>query len=213
MSETQAPSLLRRLWSQISGLGSRLGDLRLGIRTHIPRPAAPSADARYVHYEPLGYRALQIIARRIAPGPGDVVCDAGCGMGRVVCFFARLPLAGCVGVEFDEKLVVAARRNVARMRGRKGPVQIVAGDAAAYDYAAVSVITMYNPFGQEIMRNVLRAVLRDRTSASPPLRIVYANPVQEAVFAEFPELRVVERFDLPYGRRGSMPAVIWEHCP
>jgi hypothetical protein len=52
----------------------------------------PDPQARNARYEPLNYASLDLIAKRLGAGPQDVIYDIGCGMGRVVCYFARLPV-------------------------------------------------------------------------------------------------------------------------
>jgi len=51
----------------------------------------------------------------LVPGT-DAAVDIGCGMGRVLCMFARRPISKCIGVECDAELAAVARRNAATLR-------------------------------------------------------------------------------------------------
>jgi hypothetical protein len=184
-------------------------DLRLGISTYVRPPTAPICltDER-LRYEALNYRAIRLISDRLALGADDVLCDAGCGMGRIICFFASSPLKACVGVEYDPALADAARRNIARLRGRRSPATVVTGDAACHDYGQVTALFMYNPFGMQTLRAVLGSLSSSLDTNPRRIQIAYANPVHQAVFDEFPAFVERERFPAPY-LLAPMDVTIW----
>lgn len=182
----------------------RQGDRRLGIDTAVARFNAPGHDERSP-YEPVHYEALKIIDERVPVTDNEVFYDLGCGKGRILCHFASKPIRRAVGVEYDPELAAAAQANVARLVGRRAETSVVVGDAGAQDYSDATLIFMFNPFGAETMTRVLSGV-----SGQSGLRIVYAGPVQEAVFSEFPALRTVDRFMVPYDL-GHMAVVVWRH--
>jgi precorrin-6B methylase 2 len=78
----------------------------------------------------------------------DVVMDIGCGMGRVLCVFARRRLKKCIGIEFSGELAGIAERNARALRGRRAPIEIRIGDAAEADYTEGTIFWIYNPFGE-----------------------------------------------------------------
>ena len=113
-----------------------------------------SNNARYsdnFHYATIGYLSVQKVLRVVKPGPQDVFCDIGSGMGRILCVVAREPVRKCVGVELLESLCQIARRNAISLRGRKAPIQIVCGDATTVDLSEGTIYFMFNPFGGETL--------------------------------------------------------------
>jgi len=186
------------------------GDRNLGIETMGPRRTlSATRDLRNKPYEPLPYAGLRRIGETLAPGPEDVIYDLGCGKGRVVCWFARRPVAKVVGVEYDPALADAARANLAALRGAQALVEIRTGDAVTEDYSRATVVMLYNPFGATLMREVLENLSRSLDDKPRRLRIVYASPAHEEVFKAFPRFRETERFSIPYDL-GKMAVVIYD---
>lgn len=180
------------------------GDRARGIETRVPRFNTP-ANAVRSPYEPVHYRSLAIIDQRTPVAADEVFYDLGCGKGRVLCHFASRPIRKAVGVEYDPALAAIATANVERLAGRQAETSVRVGDAGAQDYSDATLVFMFNPFGADTMRSVLR-----RLEGRSGLRIVYAGPVQRAVFEEFPALRIVDSFTVPYDL-GTMDVVIWRH--
>jgi len=116
-------------------------DWRLGIRT---LASTPSVGGGAKPGEPTGYDVLFAVAA--AFGPGDVVYDVGCGRGRACAVFARTG-ARVIGVEVSPRAAAAARRN---------RIAVIEGDARTVDYADATALWMFNPFGPETLRTVLR---------------------------------------------------------
>jgi protein-L-isoaspartate O-methyltransferase len=73
---------------------------------------------------------------------GDLVCDPGCGDGRLVIAAARRHECRGIGYELDPKLVDEARK-IARQRGVGGAVQFEEQDIFTVDYSRFDVIVVY----------------------------------------------------------------------
>ena len=116
-------------------------DWRLGIRTPRSTPAL-GGDAQ--PGDPTSYAVLFAVAATLEPK--DVVYDVGCGRGRACAVFART-CAKVVGIEASPVAAAAARRN---------GVAVIEAEARAVDYTGASVLWMFNPFGPETLRAVLR---------------------------------------------------------
>ena len=168
-------------------------DSLLGIETKRPFWLPPGPRRT----EPTPYAAARAMVGPLALNSGDIVCDLGCGKGRLVCWFSRLPVRLCLGVEFDKTLASQAQRNAETVRGRKAPIEIRHADASETDLSEVSVLLMFNPFGADVMAPVLenlRASLRARPRR---LRIAYARPAQLHLFDRYPEFRAFQRVLVP----------------
>jgi 23S rRNA (adenine-N6)-dimethyltransferase len=113
------------------------------------RTARPPGRARSQHFLRSQALAAEFV-REAAVGLDDLVLDLGAGSGRLTAELARA--AGrVVGVELDP-------RWVARLRGRWGNVEVVAGDAAAVALPREPFRVVANlPFGRTtaILRHLL----------------------------------------------------------
>jgi len=162
----------------------------LRIDTAVPPNHNPVTDL----YEPLDYLVLRRALRLLNPGVDDVVFDVGCGMGRVLCVLARRRVRGCVGIEFDPALVRRATANVAAMRGRRSPVEVIEADATAADYSSGTAFIVFNPFEVSAQMAATLARIRAASEASGrPVRILYVNPVHEDAFEAAEWLRCTAR--------------------
>jgi precorrin-6B methylase 2 len=181
-------------------------DRAFGISTHASRRYTNlDPDAASAPYEPFGYPALRMLSTRLKLSEDDVVYDLGCGKGRVVCFFARERIRQCIGVELSAELAAEADLNAQKLLGRQARIAIHSADAAALSYDDASVVFMYNPFGAGTMSEVL-AKLQGRAG----LRIIYAAPVHEAIFAEFPDFQPIDRFAAPHDL-GKITVAVYQH--
>jgi SAM-dependent methyltransferase len=198
---------LRRLY-----LSEFLRDQQLGIATVGPRftSTADPAD-RNARYEPLGYAGLRKISKRLPLGPADVFYDLGCGMGRMTCYFALQPMKRCVGIELDPELSERARMNGVALFDRKTTIDILTGDASEAHYSDATIVAMYNPFGEAVVRKVLAELCESLRTHPRSLRILYANPVHSKVFESFPQFREVDHFLIPY-YLGRMQVIVWTNC-
>lgn len=176
----------------------RRADRRLGIDAAAKHVLQASNEQRNNPYDSLSHRALEQLTGRMAPGRQDIIYDIGCGKGRMICFFAQLNIARCVGIELDSVLARAATRNVARLRGGRDKVTVIEGDAADQDYSDASIVVMNNPFGAEVMRAVLARLTASLRSNPRRLRIYYCGPAQLRVLSDFPAFTLTEAFSLPY---------------
>lgn len=155
-----------RFVATVAGYTTRLvhdqfWDWRLGIRT-MRSTAAVGGGAKAG--DPTGYDVLFSAARTIKDS--DVVFDIGCGRGRACVVFARAG-ATVTGVELSPVAAAAARKN---------GVTVIEADARTVCYDGVTVLWLYNPFGAEALRAVLR-------KANAPRAIYYnASEAHRAVF-------------------------------
>ncbi|MEO6185596.1 MAG: class I SAM-dependent methyltransferase [Steroidobacteraceae bacterium] len=132
-------------------------------------------------YEGTPYLLLFTIMMQLDLGPEDRFVDLGCGKGRVVAMAALSNAGSVAGVEQDETFLAVARENIARLPGAGGRIQLVHGLAQQFDFDAVTVVFMFNPFGERTVAQVLDLLGESLRRSPRRLRIVYANPVHEAV--------------------------------
>jgi cyclopropane fatty-acyl-phospholipid synthase-like methyltransferase len=171
-------SLARRL---IDGCAERYLNIRTsGCRGDRSVGQGYFGDGR--HYEPLDYPLLVRCLKALDLNAEDTVFEIGCGMGRVVCLLARRRVRRCVGIELSEELAERARANVASVRGRRSPVEILAADAAFADYSDGTAFYLFNSFGPRTLAAVLERIRSTLDRDPRRVRFVYVNPFHDDVF-------------------------------
>ena len=213
LSRLRASAPAKLVKSAVKRAADAVCELRLGVRTagsslagHVP--GGIHRDS--VWYEPTSYVILNRFLKALDLRPDDVVFDIGCGLGRVLCVLARRPLKKVVGIDLSEELVSAARRNVAAMRGRRTPVEILCVDASQADYTEGSVFYLYNSFGPATLQAVLHRIRASVESRPRRVRILYVNPVQNHVLEAANWLRRLPDARSPWY---EMHATVWEYDP
>lgn len=145
------------------------------------------------HYATMSYFTIQKVLSFLSLQKEDVLIDIGCGKGRVLCLAARTPLQKVIGVDLSKELCEIARTNAERLRGRRSPIVVHNSNAEDFDYSQGTVFILFNPFGSLTLDTVLSKIHRD--VHSHPVRIAYANPAHDDVFAAHSWLQPYERWD------------------
>lgn len=161
-----------------------LFDRRYGVRTAGQiEPGQLRLDGHGCQgYRPAGWLSLRRILPPREVTDHDVFVDFGSGMGRVVLQAARYPFRKVIGVEISEKLHHIARENIHRNRQRLRctDIDLVHADVLEYEIPDdVTMVFLYNPFRGEIFATVIERLLQSVERNPRPLRIIYANPVEE----------------------------------
>lgn len=198
-------SFVRTNYFKSSAYVTRWIDRMLNVDT-VSLPAEMiSRDVRFddsYWYEGFSYLILMKYVRLLKPSSDDVVFDIGCGMGRILCMFARRRVKKCIGIEISAELAERARQNAVRLRGRKSPIEIVAADATEADYSGGTVYCLYNPFGAKTLCHVMERIGQSVKNAPRRIRVVYFNSVCDNVLKSCQWLRC-------YHRRQSMFKKQW----
>ena len=129
-------------------------------------------------YFPIGYEHVFWALSRIPfPEQEIVFVDFGAGRGRAVAAAASRRFKRVIGVEFDQKLVEAARKNIAGMKARKaGEVLIHAGDAMEFMLPDdANVIYFFNPFEGETLACVTAKLKAFQAEKQRELFVIFFN--------------------------------------
>ena len=210
--ERQSANPLREAWRKVKRARimaqERAGDRRLGIDTCVDSfNIKLDPKARNNPYEPTNYSGLDELWDRLRLGPDDVFYDIGCGKARVTCYMATKPIKRAVGVEYDADLVKTAEANARTLKGRKAKLDVILADATSVDYSDATLIFMFNPFGEEVVRKVAQRLPTDRR-----LRVCYMGPAHASVFSEDGAFVEEQRFSVPYDL-GRAQAIVWTREP
>jgi hypothetical protein len=197
---------LPRLPSICTGLLNRWSDAvwerRFNINT---RGCVAPRHGDATRYESVPYHAMFRIMDHLQLGPDDVVVDIGSGMGRAVCVAASYPIRESIGVELEADLHRRALENAVRARRLRAPIRLHCRSAADFDFAHVTVILFFNPFGPETMRTVLRRIEGSLRAHPRTIRIGYLNATCAHVLCAQPWIAVDAWWEMTNWSRVKTP--------
>jgi len=151
-------------------------DRRFGVSTSGVSSLPWTRLLRGKRRETARYQAVDpsFFEEAVADAPRWTFVDLGCGRGRALILAHCAGFKKLIGVEFSAALCRSARRNlkILEIAG-----EIVNGDAGRYKLPdEPTVVYLYNPFGEVIMRQVLS------NFGEWPRMVVYVNPVHTSLF-------------------------------
>ena len=112
-------------------------------------------------YLPTPPEIIEQMLRLADISPRDVLCDLGCGDGRIVVDAAKKYGIRAIGVDINPRRIAEARAN-ARHAGVEELVEFVLGDAKKVDFSEASVVILFlGAEGNLRLADRLRAELRD----------------------------------------------------
>ena len=177
-----------------------LFELKYGVRTHRSvdlQDLDIVGDNRGSSYS---YVPVKVLLFRDAlnefgiPAHGTFV-DLGSGKGRALSLAALYGFRRVVGVEFAQELCSNAEHNVKKFRERtrsQFEVEVFNVDAARYPVADDDhVFFFYNPFGSEVLSQVLINILDSLHRNPRPIHVVYAHPTQRHLLDANPLWRLM----------------------
>jgi 16S rRNA A1518/A1519 N6-dimethyltransferase RsmA/KsgA/DIM1 with predicted DNA glycosylase/AP lyase activity len=145
----------------LSGLFAVCSSMARAADKASPKPPR-TPDCVYVGTpQDVVYRMIELAEIR----KGDLVCDPGCGDGRLVIAAARRHDCRGIGYEIDPGLAKEARQ-IARQRGVAHAVRIEEQDIFTVDYSRVDVIVAY------LLPNMITRLVPAFEKLKPGSRIV-----------------------------------------
>jgi len=173
-------------------------DRRYGLNTRGRRKIAAETLDRGEHRDGVDFESTpppswrRVLRALPLDDPGAFTfVDLGCGKGFVLALAALHGFGRVVGVELDPDLAQKAQANAQVLSERTSrEVEVIEGDATSFDLPTEpSVIYLYNPFGPQTMRDVVRRVDRSLAQQPRPLFVAYVNPLHHHVWDESSTLR------------------------
>jgi SAM-dependent methyltransferase len=191
------------------GTTNLLFERRLGVRTSGTiglEELGISAEDRQ-EYKPIGWFTLRRILPPNTVTANDVFLDVGCGMGRAVLMAAaEYPFRRVIGVELSTRLVKIAQHNLDCCRAQLWCKDVVVVNADAVNYEIpddATIVFMYNPVRGATFAAVVQNLLDSYDRSPRMLRIIYANPTEEAILLSTGRVRTIRRL------RGFRPGREW----
>lgn len=143
----------------------------------IVQPEEVGLDSKYVvHSSPSGNRYLVHLLQDLHITNQDSILDIGCGKGSAMLAMLRFPFARVDGIELSREIAETAIRNFTRLR--KQHWHVFNENAITYkDYDVYSMLYLYHPFPEEIMRRVVAKIHASIADAQQEMLLIYNNPV------------------------------------
>jgi len=171
-------------------------ETKYGVDVQGSREANPHGNLLYGDnnpYEPIPFTQLKRLFKALPIDAREYsFIDLGCGKGAALVLAVEQGFRSAVGVEFDEDLAACAARNLQHVCAGRLPsctVDIVTTDAAQYQFPYIpSIVFIYNSFGEDTMRAVLRNIEKSLTRHPRELYIAYFNPIERTVFESSAQL-------------------------
>lgn len=147
----------------------------------------PQGSSDPLIYGPIDQDEFHAAFRRLPIDPdGYNFVDLGSGKGKAMFLAAALPFKRIIGVELSTELHVAALENIRTFRGgARHDLTALCTDATRYDLPPhPTVLFLFNPFGDAVMRLVVANVKAWCERYGQPLFVVYVRPHHAAVWRE-----------------------------
>ena len=147
-------------------------------------------------YWPSEKKYVLRIFRELDYSKGLKFLDIGCGKGYVLYLASKYPFNNIAGIEYSKDLFLILKKNIIKLRMN---VEIYNRDARDFDaYGDYNVFYFYNPFGQEIMRMVMQAILSQMKKGVEYI-IIYYNPVCANTILESGVYKLEKKFFIARG--------------
>jgi tRNA A58 N-methylase Trm61 len=126
--------------------------------------------------------------------PGMAFIDIGSGKGRAMLMAAAFPFQRIIGVEFATDLCAIAQANIVKF-GSAVPMEVICADALAWELPdEASLVYLYNPFGEPLMRKFVDQVERSLKEHPRDLLVVYRNPTCREVWRHWKVVHETPQF-------------------
>ena len=148
-------------------------------------------DAYHYPYEPTPYSVLERLVKSNYISDENIVIDYGCGKGRVGFFLYDNLGCKVIGIDFDERMCEAARKNCLNYESpvhrkkklkRSGPeqnngqIEFLCESAEKYEIEDADRFYFFNPFSVEILKSVIGKMKKS----------YYENPREMLLFFYYP---------------------------
>ena len=164
---------------------------QLGINTHSivnldSLTLAGDSSEQNHHYQGASYYILFSLFHKL---PAEIkqhpFIDYGCGKGRALFVAEQCGFTNLIGVDIAKELIDDANTNL-RIYNKKNTdskITFLFNDATTYQIPNnSSTFYFFNPFGPEIMQQVITAIKESVRLYPRPIYCLYLNPKYKAVF-------------------------------
>lgn len=143
----------------------------------IVQPEEVGLDSKYVvHSSPSGNKYLVHLLKDLHITNQDSILDIGCGKGSAMLTMLKFPFVRVDGIELSREIAEIAIQNLTNLKKRHW--HVLNENAITYkEYNAYSMLYLYHPFPEEIMRKVFANICSSIANRTQELLVIYNNPV------------------------------------
>jgi SAM-dependent methyltransferase len=124
-------------------------------------------------------------SKPLAPIEQFTFVDIGSGMGRGLLLASEYPFMKVLGIELNPQLTEIARQNLAAWKDARRTVtdvEIICGDAAAARFPEWPCVAfLFNPFGETVMRRLIKNIAKTFAKRPGHIDLLYVNNEQERI--------------------------------
>lgn len=166
---------------------------QLGINTHSivnldSLTLAGDSSEQNHHYQGASYYILFSLFNKLPPEikPNPFI-DYGCGKGRALFVAEQCGFTNLIGVDIAKELIDDANANllIYKKKNAASKITFLFNDATTYQIPGnASVFYFFNPFGPDIMQQVIKSIKESVKLYPRPIYCLYLNPKYKSVFEE-----------------------------
>ncbi len=166
-------------------------DTRRVVENRDMRDAPETTRMHGIRYEPTRMGPFRRVLSAVPVPVSGTFVDLGCGKGRALMLAVLAGFDRVVGIDHSPSLCAIARTNLDRLKpSRAFHADVIAGDIREYRFAPDdSVVYLYNPFDDTVLRPVMENLRRSLTETPRAVTLIYQNPVWRTVVDAMPEFR------------------------
>lgn len=132
-------------------------------------------------YSKVNEKHLREVFNKLQITSADSLLDIGCGKGVVLKEARKYSFEKVTGIEIQENLANIAKKNFEILK-LDNVIECIQQDALKFDkYGEYNIFFMFNPFGSEIMEEVINKIIEQTRNAGKRVYIIYHNPVYKDV--------------------------------
>lgn len=170
-----------------------LYEKRLGIATHRIEnldqlTLAGENSNQHHHYQGASYYVLFLVFGKLPKvAKSGSFIDFGCGKGRALFVAEQCGFTQLIGVDIAKELIDDAEKNklVYQKKNEHSHIDFVFSDATTYSIPKdTSVFYFFNPFGKDILQNVINRIKESLALHPRKVFCVYLNPTHKHLFIE-----------------------------
>ena len=163
----------------------------LGINTHsivnLDNLTLAGEDSEQNHhYQGASYFVLFSIFNKLPENTKQhPLIDFGCGKGRALFVAEQCGFTNLIGVDIAKELIDDANENKAlyQKKNDQSTISFLFEDATKYQIPNdACVFYFFNPFGEDILQQVINAIKESVKNNSRKIYCIYLNPKYKAVF-------------------------------
>ena len=138
------------------------------------------------HYQGASYFILFSIFNRLPEETKQfTLIDYGCGKGRALFVAEQCGFTNLIGVDIAKELIDDANENklIYHKKNKKSELTFLFSDATKYQIPnTATVFYFFNPFGEDIMQQVINNIKRSVKQHPRKIYCIYLNPKYQTVF-------------------------------